>query len=132
MFPLNDRFTTKADKAFHDSKWDGLFFAGVNFKYQPPVDNLPEYLKWAITLANVITTSGPGTGQEADISKIRTFRKLLGEHSLALASGVTVDNIYSYLPYVDAYLVGTGIEDSFGVLNPNKTKELAERIHSYA
>ena len=34
-----------------------------------------------------------------------------------------------HLPYVEAYLVATGIEEQFGVLDPVRTNDLAEQIH---
>jgi predicted TIM-barrel enzyme len=52
--------------------------------------------------------------------------------ALALASGVTTANVGEYLPYVDAYLVGTGIERELGVLDPDETKRLAASIHAFA
>ena len=52
--------------------------------------------------------------------------------ALALASGVTADNVGAYLPYVDAYLVGTGIERALGVLDPLAVRALADAIHAWA
>ena len=49
----------------------------------------------------------------------------------SLASGVTPDNVGDYLPYVDAYLVATGIEEEFGVLDPARTKALADKVHGW-
>jgi hypothetical protein len=45
---------------------------------------------------------------------------------------VTTANVGEYLPYVDAYLVGTGIERELGVLDPDETKRLATSIHTFA
>ncbi len=42
--------------------------------------------------------------------------------------GVTSDNIDRFLPHVDAYLVGTGIEQRFGVLDPDEIARLNDRI----
>jgi hypothetical protein len=44
---------------------------------------------------------------------------------------VTTENVAQYLPYVDAYLVGTGIERELGVLDPDETKKLATAIHAF-
>jgi hypothetical protein len=44
--------------------------------------------------------------------------------ALARASGVTEANVAGYLPYVDAYLVGTGIEHAFGALDPARVAGL--------
>lgn len=51
------------------------------------------------------------------VEKVRTMRESIGDTALALASGVTAENVHDYLPYVDAFLVGTGIESSFGIID---------------
>ena len=48
-----------------------------------------------------------------------------------LASGVTPENVDGFLPYVEAFLVATGIERDFGVLDPVRTRDLAEKIHGF-
>mgnify|MGYP000072399560 CR=1 FL=1 len=111
--------------------WQGLYFGGVAFKYQRPVP--PEQwgatAKYAAPWVDVITTSGEGTGIAAPPEKLRAMRDAIGDHPLALASGVTPDNIGDYLDTVDAFLVSTGIEQSFGVFDPAKVKALAQAIH---
>jgi predicted TIM-barrel enzyme len=102
--------------------WGGLYFGGVAFKYQRPVAlaDLGRAASYARAYMDVVCTSGAGTGVAADVEKVRSLRSGLGEHALALASGVTVQNVGDYLPYVQAFLVGTGIEASLGVLDPKK------------
>ena len=77
---------------------------------------------------DVICTSGPGTGHAADVEKVISLRAGLlgglGDHAMALASGVTPENVRSYLPYVQAFLVGTGIEKTLGVFDPAKIEAL--------
>lgn len=112
-------------------RWDGLYFGGVAFKYQRQVrdDGLGRAAARAERFTDVICTSGPGTGKEAQIAKVRAMRAALGpDGALALASGVNGENVAGYLPYVDAYLVGTGIEERFGVLDPVKLARLQDVI----
>jgi hypothetical protein len=114
--------------------WAGLYFGGVAFKYQRevPTDSLARAAAMARPYMDVVCTSGPGTGKAADVAKVIAMRDGLGrDGSLALASGVTADNVAGYLPYVDAYLVGTGIERSFGVLDPDKVARLQAIISAY-
>lgn len=114
--------------------WQGLFFGGVAFKYQREVapEKLPVATRLAANYMDVICTSGPGTGQQADPAKVATMRGAVGHGAaISLASGVTADNVHHYLPYVNAYLVGTGIEHAFGVLDPVKTAALQAAIASY-
>lgn len=110
--------------------WSGLYFGGVAFKYQPEVsaDRLPTVCATAARYMDVVTTSGPGTGQPADLAKVRAMRSALGDAPMALASGVDATNIADYLPYVDAYLVGTSLETELGVLDPARVRELQGRV----
>ena len=109
------------------SRWLGLYFGGVAFKYQPPVadDDLEATARLAADYVDVVTTSGPGTGIEADQRKTQRMRRGLGvDGALALASGVTVDNADRYLDDVDICLVGTGLEREFGVFDPERVTQL--------
>lgn len=94
-----------------DSGWDGLYLGGVAFKKQRPVpeDKYAESARIACGYMDVVCTSGIATGHEADLSKIRTFRNAIGDKPLALASGITPENVHRYAPLVDMILVATGI-----------------------
>jgi predicted TIM-barrel enzyme len=115
--------------------WNGLYFGGVAFKYQRPVleENLPKAAQCAVSCMDVIMTSGPGTGMQSDVQKVQLMKEGAGEHPLGLASGVSPENISTFLPYVDVYLVASGIETSrySGILIPERTQSLSEAIHSY-
>jgi len=118
-----------------DLRWSGLYFGGVAFKYQREVARaaLSRAAVLASPLMDVLCTSGPGTGQPADVEKVLALRRGLDVGSgLALASGVTVDNVGTYLPYVQAFLVGTGIEERLGVLDARKVSDLRKAIEGAA
>lgn len=108
------------------ASWNGLYFGGVAFKYQRPVApvDLGRVASMATPYMDVVCTSGPGTGLAADVEKVHALRTGLGDHAMALASGVIPQNVRSYLPYVQAFLVGTGIEESLGVFDPAKIEQL--------
>lgn len=111
--------------------WSGLYFGGVAFKYQRKVAraDLGHVTALATSYVDVVCTSGPGTGQAADVDKLVAMRNAVGaDAAVALASGVTAENVASYFPYVDAYLVGTGIEASFGVLDASRLTALVTAI----
>lgn len=111
--------------------WTGLYFGGVAFKYQREVsaDDLGRATVLAMSYMDVVCTSGPGTGKAADVSKVVAMRKAIGaEGAIALASGVTAENVSTYLPYVDVFLVGTGIEARFGVLDAAKLAALLAAV----
>lgn len=111
--------------------WTGLYFGGVAFKYQREVaaENLGKAAAIASEFVDVICTSGPGTGMAAELDKIVAIRRGVGaDVAIALASGVSAANAANYLPHVNAYLVGTGIEAGFGVLDPHKVSELQQIV----
>lgn len=95
-----------------DSGWEGLYFGGTCFKKQREV--APEHYgsaaREACGFMDVVTTSGVATGHEAELGKIDTFRTAIGEHAMALASGITPENAASYAD-VDCFMVATGINE---------------------
>ena len=93
------------------SGWTGLYFGGVAFKGQRPVDpsQYRRSAEFARPFMDVVTTSGIATGHEAEEGKIADFRLGLGDAPLALASGVTPSNAARYGRDVDCFLVATGI-----------------------
>lgn len=110
--------------------WDGIYFGGVAFKGQRKVrpEHLGDAARHAMRHVDVVTTSGPGTGMAADVDKLRTMRDALGDHPLALASGVTSSNVGQYLPYVDAFLVTSSISRDFEDLDLALTRQLVEVV----
>lgn len=93
------------------SGWSGLHFGGVAFKYQAhiPQEQLPLLGQLARTRVDVAVTSGPGTGLRADLHRLRALRAGLGDRPLAVASGITPENVVDYLGLADHALVATGI-----------------------
>lgn len=108
--------------------WTGLYFGGVAFKYQRPVDDLAEAATRASRFMDVVTTSGPGTGYAASPEKIRVMKQSLGDHPLAIASGITPENVGDYLDSADCFLVATGISKSFEELDPERVSALVQEI----
>jgi predicted TIM-barrel enzyme len=81
---------------------------------------------------DVVTTSGPGTGIAAARAKIVAMKEAVGGFPLAIASGITPDNVADYLDVADCFLVATGISRSFTELDPEKTRTLIERVDAHA
>jgi predicted TIM-barrel enzyme len=113
------------------ARWDGLYFGGVAFKYQAPVDDLAKAAKIASRYMDVVTTSGSGTGKAADIGKIKKMKDALGAYPLAIASGITPENVVDYLPVSDCYLVATGIGRTFEELDPALVSALVQNVREY-
>ncbi len=97
-------------QVYEQNGWRGLYFGGTCFKKQREIapENYGAAAREACAFMDVVTTSGVATGQEADLSKIETFRAAIGDKPLALASGITPENAASYAD-VDCFMVATGI-----------------------
>ena len=67
------------------------------------------------------------------LDKAKFLRAGAGSHPIALASGISPENVSQYLPYVDAYLVASSIEteENSGIFVPERAKLLANMIHGY-
>lgn len=113
-----------------DCGWNGMYFGGTCFKKQREV--LPEHYATSAELAthfmDVVTTSGVATGHAADTDKIEIFRRACGETAIALASGITPENVHQYTTMVDCLMVATGInlEDDFYNIDPKRLEKLMQ------
>lgn len=117
-------------QAQRESGWQGLYFGGVAFKYQRQVADLERATKLATGYMDVITTSGPGTGQAAHVAKIRTMRKAAGECPLAIASGIAPENAHQYVGIADCFLVATGISRNWREFDPERVKKLVANVRN--
>ena len=121
----------KIQQARQKSGWSGLYFGGVAFKYQRAVADVGQAARLAGGYMDVVTTSGPGTGQAARREKIAAMKAALGEAPLALASGISLTNIDHYLGLADYFLVATSISKSWTELDPGLVGQLAGKIAAY-
>jgi len=111
------------------------YLAGVAFKYTSSYTDNP--IEAAILarefapLVDVVTTSGPGTGSAADVAKVAAMKAAIGSQELALASGVSLDNIEDYRPYVDTVLAASSIEtySYSGEFIESKLRDLVQAAH---
>lgn len=122
----------------YGSGWKGLYFGGTAFKKQRPVaEELCEAAaREAVAYMDVVTTSGVATGHAADAEKIQRFRAGVGDHAIALASGITPENAEHYND-VDCFMVATGIncDGDFYTIDPARLRALldvASRMGSVA
>lgn len=109
-----------------------LFFGSVAFKYQKEEQNPGRAAALAHDHRMIPTTSGPATGQPAPIEKLQSIRKDIGEKTLAIASGITPENIAEQAPFLSHVLVATGIGADFYTFCPNKLSRLMEVVRKLA
>jgi hypothetical protein len=108
---------------------DYLFFGSVAFKTQQPEptdDAAAVAALKAAELGWIATTSGPATGIAPDIKKLRAMRHRIPDSDMAVASGVSPENIVEIAPLVDWILVSTGISHDFHTFDPVKMHKLRE------
>lgn len=119
------------DEARRASGWSGLYFGGVAFKYRREVHAVEAAALAARDYVDVVTTSGSGTGVAATLDKIQRMKAALDSFPLAIASGITPENIGEYLPHADCFLVATGISRSFHELDPKRVARLVAEVRAY-
>lgn len=113
--------------------WKGLYFGGVAFKGQRLEGDVAAAAERAVGLVDVVTTSGAATGVSAPEEKVRLMHEALrGRRPLALASGITPENVEVYLPYVDYLMVATGVSRNFHELDSAKVEKLVSRVRSWS
>ncbi len=109
------------------SGWRGLYFGGTAFKYQRSVapEDYSSAARAATAFMDVVTTTGPGTGEAADPAKIDAFRKGAGDHAIAVASGITPENAATFSS-ADCFIVATGInyDGDFYNIDPDRLRDL--------
>lgn len=108
--------------------YDGMFFGGLAFKYQPQPKDLKSACELSKFITDVATTSGSGTGEPPTTLKIKTIREYLGEHPMAIASGISSENIHLYKDLVNYLLVATSITDKNEFIIEEKLIELKSKI----
>jgi hypothetical protein len=111
--------------------WKGLYFGGVAFKYQRPVKEHALAARRAAPFMDVVTTSGPGSAQAASPDKVRAMKAGAGQAPLAIASGISPENVGDYLDHADCFLVATGISYTFEELDPGRLLDLVKVVRSY-
>jgi hypothetical protein len=94
-------------------------FAGVAFKYEAEEPDAPAAARLAASLGMLPTTSGRGTGLAPPLAKIEAMSQAVGGQ-LAIASGMTVDNVAQFAPLVSHILVSTGVSRDEHTLDPDK------------
>lgn len=111
--------------------FNGLFFGGVAFKYQPQPSDLRHAAEDVRGFVDVLTTSGDATGHAPQIEKLAILAEGFGD-KVAVASGVTPDNVAPMLPYVSHILVSTGISSDFYTIDSEKCKKLVDVVKSHS
>ena len=115
-------------KSWIENDFKGLYFGGVAFKGCEQPISLEAATELAKHRMSVVTTSGVSTGNKPSVEKIITMKRVLGSSDLAIASGISIDNINDYKAFATYFIVSSSIEKEFGVLDQEKLNELAKEV----
>ena len=104
-------------------------FADVHVKHAVPLGN------WSIEnaardtvergLADALIVSGDGTGLPTDLADLNRVRRACPSARVLLGSGVTRENVASYLGAADGFIVGTSLKAGGRLANPVDPKRVA-------
>lgn len=118
-------------RCLHERTAGPQFFGSVAFKYQPHEPD-PGLAAIKAALCNMIpTTSGLGTGTPPPLLKAVQMRAPLPGYPLAVASGMTPENVRDYLPYFTHYLVATGVSRDSYHFDPARLAEFVRVVRMH-
>lgn len=117
---------------------DVKFFADVHIKHsfplaQRPIEHSAEDAYYR-GLADAIIITGRKTGGETNPDDVIKVRKALPEVPLIVGSGVSIQNVEKYLPYVDAIIVATSLNKEGKVEespDPGRVSAFMKKIQNY-
>lgn len=120
-----------AEDVYKETTKSGIgYFGGVEFKYQrqPKQEDLEWVHKMAVKYTDVITTSGPATGEEISLTKLARMRENVGKNAkIAVASGVNSKNKKLILEHADFLMVASSItQPGTELIIEDKLKELID------
>ncbi len=108
-------------------KWSGLLFGGVAFKYQRPIKNFKKAAELARNYIDIVTTSGEATALPPDPEKIRIMASAANPKCLAIASGLSVENVKLF-PDCRIFLVSSSISRSFYEFDEKELDEFVSAV----
>lgn len=108
-------------------------FASVAFKYQKFEENPKDAVANAIKAGFIPTTSGSGTGVAPSLDKISmmSLASVICDGrspNLAVASGMTIDNVCQFTPHLAYILVATGVAHDHWHIDNNKLLEFIKQV----
>lgn len=99
------------------------FFASVAFKYQPVDPDPAKAAELARKAGFIPTTSGLKTGMPPSAEKVRSM-SAAARGTLAVASGITPENLADFRPHLSNVLVSTGVSVDEHHLDPVRLRAL--------
>ncbi len=114
-----------------------LIFADIHVKHGVPLGNwsIGDSARDAVErgLADALIVSGSGTGRPADLAELKGVRSTCPKAKILLGSGVSLENVGDYLPFVDGFIVGSSLKRNGDIsqpVDPVRVKALRARINA--
>lgn len=107
------------------------YYGGIAFSNLPPAKDLAGVARTASQHFNTIVTSGDEAGLPPLLDKMKTIKSEAGDTPVAIAGGMTAENVGAYMPYADVFIVSTSLlEDRTNqyVYNKLKVEEFAKAV----
>lgn len=102
------------------------------FKYMPQPLDAEVTARNAAPLMDVVTTSGAATGKPISLEKLQKIHSGCAGSPVAVASGITLDNIDSIAPYTNVFIVGTCLTNGEDEVHMEATvRALQQKVNSY-
>jgi len=105
------------------------FFAAVAFKSLAPETDPAAAARNAAAAGFIPTTSGSRTGRAPEVEKIRRM-SLASDGGLAVASGMTAENIGKYKPHVRHVMVATSVALDGYRISPRRLTEFIRQARA--
>ena len=112
-------------------------WADIHVKHAQPLAPFPIEETALDTLergkADAIILSGHSTGNPVNLEELQRVRKSCPKAFIALGSGVTLQNIHTYLPYANGFIVGTSLKHKgqlFEAVDVNRVRALAKKLRT--
>lgn len=105
------------------------FFAAVAFKSLAPEPDPAAAARNAVAAGFIPTTSGSRTGRAPDVEKMRLMSEAT-DGSLAVASGMTAENIWKYKSHVKHVMVATSVALDGYRISPRRLVEFIRQARA--
>lgn len=128
----NCKYAEKLNETMKVAGYKGLNFGGTCFKYQQQPKNISLTVTNACNYMDVVTTSGDGTGKAINLEKLKTiYDASNGNNMIAVASGISPDNVEVIKPYCNIFMANTCIsKPKIEIFDEKLVDELINKIRN--
>lgn len=104
-------------------------FADVHVKHAAPLAQMPIEIAARDTAergsADALIVSGTGTGVATDVADVERVRATCPRAKILIGSGITAENVKSYLRFANGVIVGSSLKKDGKLENPADQKRVA-------